>query len=196
MYASPLSSLADHAATHWRALLQRFRPGKPRAFRQPVEFVPPVSIHLASGPVKPRNRLLLFIALDGAPRGLDPIRLQKGMFLFAMSDESEAGEVYRFVPYNYGPMSTQIYRDLETLLENDLIEAEPVEGQSWARYSATERGLISARELLKSEPSQTAAQRLFEIKNEVSSHTYQEVLEDVYERYPEFASKSVFRRAS
>jgi hypothetical protein len=146
--------------------------------------------------MKPRDRLLLFIALDGAPRGLDPIRLQKGMFLFAMSDESEDGDSYRFVPYNYGPMSTEIYRDLEILLKADLIEAEPVEGQSWSRYSATERGLISARELLGREPSQTAAQRLFEIKSEVSSHTYQEVLEDVYDRYPEFASKSVFRRAS
>ena len=146
--------------------------------------------------MKPRDRLLLFIALDGAPRGLDPIRLQKGMFLFAMSDEAEADDAYRFVPYSYGPMSAQIYRDLEALLEKGLIEAEPVEGQSWARYSASEEGLISARDLLRRESSQTAAQRLYEIKVEVSSHTYQEVLNDVYDRYPEFASKSVFRRAS
>jgi uncharacterized protein YwgA len=146
--------------------------------------------------MSPRDRLLLFIALDGAPRGLDPIRLQKGMFLFAMSDESEADDSYRFVPYSYGPMSSQIYRDLEVLLEEGLIEAEPVEGQSWSRYSATESGLISARDQLRNEPSQTAAQRLYEIKVDVSSHTYQEVLNDVYDRYPEFASKSVFRRAS
>jgi uncharacterized protein YwgA len=146
--------------------------------------------------VKPRDRLLLFIALDGAPRGLDPIRLQKGMFLFAMEESSASDEVYEFVPYHYGPMSTQIYRDLEHLTDQGLIEAAPVKGQSWARYSATKDGLIKARALLAQEPSQEAARRLHDIKVDVSSHTYQEVLEDVYDRFPEFASKSVFRRAS
>jgi len=146
--------------------------------------------------MQPRDRLLLFIALDGAPRGLDPIRLQKGMFLFAMEEESNSDEIYEFVPYHYGPMSTQIYRDLEQLVDRGLVEAVPVKGQSWARYSATEEGLLAARDLLGEEPAQTAARRLHEIKVDVSSHTYQEVLEDVYDRFPKFASKSVFRRAS
>jgi uncharacterized protein len=145
--------------------------------------------------MQPRDRLLLFIAFDGAQQGLDPIRLQKGMFLFAMDDVSKPDEAYDFVPYDYGPMSTQIYRDLEWLSECGMIEATPVEGQTWSRYSATEDGLIAARDLLDQEPSQTAAQRLYEIKADVSSHTYQQVLEDVYDRFPKFASKSVFRRA-
>jgi uncharacterized protein YwgA len=146
--------------------------------------------------MKPRDRLLLFISLDGAPRGLDPIRLQKGMFLFAMEDESIPDEVYEFVPYHYGPMSTQIYRDLEHLADGGLIEEIPVKGHSWSRYRATEDGLTQAHELLSREPSQAAARRLHAIKLDVSSHTYQEVLEDVYVRFPKFASKSVFRRAS
>lgn len=193
---SYLSSITNHAATRWSRLLGNFRPNRSRSSHHPVILPTLVQSRLASDHMKPRDRLLLFIALDGAPRGLDPIRLQKGMFLFAMSDEAEADDAYRFVPYSYGPMSAQIYRDLEALLEKGLIEAEPVEGQSWARYSASEEGLISARDLLRRESSQTAAQRLYEIKVEVSSHTYQEVLNDVYDRYPEFASKSVFRRAS
>jgi uncharacterized protein YwgA len=146
--------------------------------------------------VTPRDRLLLFIAFDGAPQGLDPIRLQKGMFLFAMDDVSKATESYSFVPYNYGPMSAQIYRDLESLTERGLVESTPVKGQSWARYTATEDGLIVARDLLSQEPSDQAAQRLYTIKADVSSHSFTEVLEDVYDRYPQYASKSVFRRAS
>lgn len=146
--------------------------------------------------MQPRDRLLLFIALDGAPQGLDPIRLQKGMFLFAMDDASGSDEVYDFVPYDYGPMSTQIYRDLESLTEDGLIAATPVEGQTWSRYTATEDGLVAARDVLEGEPSQAAARLLYEIKSDVSSHTYQQVLEDVYDRFPDFASKSVFRRAS
>jgi uncharacterized protein len=146
--------------------------------------------------MQPRDRLLLFIALDGAPQGLDPIRLQKGMFLFAMDDASSAEESYDFVPYDYGPMSTQIYRDLEDLTERGLIAANPVEGQTWSRYSATEQGFGTAKDLLEQEPEQRAARLLYEIKTDVSTHTYQQVLEDVYDRYPKFASKSVFRRAS
>lgn len=195
MHALTPSTLAGQATAGWKTLVQRFRPIQQRASRPPVEFAAPVQ-SLGSDPVKPRDRLLLFIALDGAPRGLDPIRLQKGMFLFAMEGESRTDEVYEFVPYHYGPMSTQIYRDLEELLEHGLIEAHPVKGQSWARYSATEDGLVAARDLLAQEPSQAAARRLYEIKVDIASRTYQEVLEDVYDRFPDFASKSVFRRAS
>lgn len=196
MHTLSTSTLAYRATTGLKTLVQRFRPGYRRAFRPPVQLVPPEQSHLASDLVKPRDRLLLFIALDGAPRGLDPIRLQKGMFLFAMEDESNPEEVYEFVPYHYGPMSAQIYRDLEHLVESGLIEATPVKGQSWARYTASEDGLIAARDLLGQEPSQAAARRLYEIKVDVASHTYQQVLEDVYDRFPDFASKSVFRRAS
>jgi uncharacterized protein len=146
--------------------------------------------------MQPRDRLLMFIALDGAPQGLDPIRVQKGMFLFAMDEASNPDETYDFVPYDYGPMSAQIYRDLESLAEDGLIAASPVEGQTWSRYSAAEEGLVTARALMEQEPAQAAARLLYEIKADVSSHTYQQVLEDVYDRYPKFASKSVFRRAS
>jgi uncharacterized protein YwgA len=196
MHASTLLTLAGRVTTDLKARIRRFRPIRRKTYARPVKAMPSNQLRLASSIVKPRERLLLFIALDGAPQGLDPIRLQKGMFLYAMDDESRPGEVYDFVPYNYGPMSSQIYRDLEWLSEQELIEAVPVEGQSWARYTATERGLTAARDLLGQEPSQAAAQRLYEIKIDVSSHTFKEVLEDVYDRYPEFASKSVFRRAS
>ncbi len=89
--------------------------------------------------MKARDRLLLFIALDGAPRGLDPIRLQKGMFLFAQESAAGEDEKYSFVPYNYGPMSAQIYSDLDRLVADGVVEAAPERGQSWSRYSATIR---------------------------------------------------------
>lgn len=146
--------------------------------------------------VKARERLLLFVALDGAPEGLDPIRLQKGMFLFAQDEASHEDERYEFVPYNYGPMSPQIYKDLERLEDEGHVEAISVEGQSWARYVATERGLIRARDLLGKEQSEAAARRLHAIKQEVASKTFSAILDDVYDRYPEYAANSIFRRAS
>lgn len=141
-----------------------------------------------------RDRLLLFVALDGAPRGLDPVRLQKGMFLDAKEGAVSEGDRYSFVPYNYGPMSAQIYSDLDDLVSEDLVKEVPVRGQSWSRYVATDKGFQVGRELLSRQPSDQIAQHLYRIKKEVASKTFKALLEDVYERYPEYAEKSVFRR--
>jgi uncharacterized protein YwgA len=141
-----------------------------------------------------RDRLLLLVALDGAPRGLDPVRLQKGMFLDAQEGDVREGERYTFVPYNYGPMSAQIYSDLDDLLAEGLVEEVPVQGQSWSRYVATKKGLEVGQELLDKESSRDVGEQLYRIKKEVASKTFKALLEDVYERYPDFASKSVFRR--
>lgn len=196
MHALEIFAVIGRAAANLRIRPLRLLSRRIDAYPRPVKSVTPFSAIRELNPMQPRDRLLLFIALDGAPHGLDPIRLQKGMFLFAMEDASGSEEVYDFVPYDYGPMSTQIYRDLDSLIESGLITATPVEGQTWSRFSATEEGLVAAKDLLRQEPSQTMARLLYEIKNDVSTHTYQQVLEDVYDRYPEFASKSVFRRAS
>lgn len=179
-------------------LVGKFRPGVQGRYgrRQPLVRRIADSRHLLSGPMRARDRLLLFVALDGAPEGLDPVRLQKGMFLFAQDPSVSSDETYEFVPYNYGPMSSQIYKDLETLIEDGLIEAVPVSGQSWARYLPTEKGLLQARKLLRDEPSQRGARCLHAIKQDVASKTFSAVLEDVYDRYPEYATNSVFRRAS
>lgn len=141
-----------------------------------------------------RDRLLLFVALNGAPQGLDPVRLQKGMFLDAQENGTRADEKYAFIPYNYGPMSAQIYSDLEQLVSEGLVAEKPVEGQSWSRYAPTEKGLKAGRKLLNREGSGAVAKDLHRIKKEVASKTFKALLEDVYERYPAYASKSVFRR--
>ncbi|MGN6815370.1 MAG: hypothetical protein ACTHK3_04715, partial [Solirubrobacterales bacterium] len=148
------------------------------------------SIHL----MQARDRLLLFVALDGAPQGLDPVRLQKGMFLDAQESDAADSEKYTFVPYSYGPMSRQIYSDLEQLVSAGLIAEKPVEGQAWSRYVPTEKGLEAGRELLARDASRKVAKDLHRIKKEVASKTFRALLEDVYERYPDYASKSIFRR--
>lgn len=122
------------------------------------------------------------------------MRLQKGMFLDAQESGVGRGEKYTFVPYNYGPMSAQIYSDLDELKAEGLIEEVPVQGQSWSRYVATEKGLKAGQELLDKGSSGEVGQQLYRIKKEVASKTFKALLEDVYERYPAYASKSVFRR--
>lgn len=143
-----------------------------------------------------RDWLALFVALEGAPDGLDPVRIQKGMFLFGQEADVPAGQKYSFRPYNYGPMSKSVYDDLDRLVADGLVKTVPVEGQSWFRYKPTGQGVTRGRELLATMLAEhpDATNRLYATKKAVASMTFRALLEDVYDRYPDFATNSIFRR--
>ena len=145
-----------------------------------------------------RDWLLVLCAYEGAPAGLDPVRLQKGMFLFARSGSVPVREQYRFEPYDYGPMSSAIYHDLDSLVTEGLLARRAVPGKQWSRYGATERGLDQAQERLRElDPDhKVAARRLHEIKQRVSNVSFNELLDGVYREHPDMAVNSVFRRPS
>jgi DNA-binding PadR family transcriptional regulator len=148
--------------------------------------------------VSRREWLLLLLAFEGAPDGLHPVRVQNSMFLVAEDSELDLApdERYEFVPYNFGPMSKQIYADLEELKAEGLIRRVPVEGQSWTLFQATPRGLEAAQRLVEamSACDIPVARKLFEIKRLVAGMTFAELVEYVYERYPRFEARSIFRR--
>jgi uncharacterized protein len=143
-----------------------------------------------------RDWLLILVALRGPAEGLDPIRLQKGMFLFAQEGGAPRDEVYEFVPYNYGPMSREVYRDLDELVDEGLLDASAVSGHTWQRYRATDAGRRHAQQLLDDgdAPTVDAARRLYDIKQSIADMSFARLLNDVYDRYPEYAARSVFRR--
>jgi uncharacterized protein YwgA len=140
--------------------------------------------------------LLLMIASPPAKDGLDPIRLQKGMFMFARESGVEPAQRYWFVPYNYGPMSPALYRDLNRLERDGLVERLEVPGQSWRRVALTPAGRRAAaaarkraRELAPGDHAD-----LRRIKRSITRMTVSELIRDVYDRYPYFASRTVFGR--
>jgi hypothetical protein len=139
---------------------------------------------------------MLFISFEGAPDGLDPVRLQKGMFLFERETPRPPIEKYHFRAYNYGPMSRGIYTDVDSLVEEGLVEEVPVEGQSWCRYRPTSTGVRRGHELLNEgiETDARSTEFLFQTKASVATMSFDALLENVYERYPPFAAQSVFRR--
>jgi uncharacterized protein len=153
------------------------------------------SIH----PMSPRDWLLIFCAYRGAPAGLDPVRVQKGMFLFARSGDVPKREQYDFRPYDYGPMSSTIYNDLDALVSQGLLEQHPVLGKSWCRYTVTDQGRSVAGERLTkltAERDKENARRLYEIKQEIASVSFNELLGRVYREHPDMAVNSVFRQAN
>jgi hypothetical protein len=144
-----------------------------------------------------KDWLLVLLALKGPAVGLDPIRVQKGMFLFAMEGGAPSTEVYEFEPYNYGPMSRAVYVDLDALVAEGLVERVPVADQRWDRYRATPRGRERAQALVDGTADQRrrAAGKLYEIKQGIVGKSFSGLLNDVYDRYPEFAERSVFQRS-
>jgi uncharacterized protein len=140
--------------------------------------------------------LLVLAALKGPAEGLDPIRLQKGMFLFAQEGEAPEVERYDFEPYNYGPMSRELYRDLDHLVDEGLLEATAVSGQTWQRYRATDAGRERAQRLFdEADPATVeSARRLYDIKRSIVDKGFAGLLNDVYDRYPAYAARSVFRK--
>jgi hypothetical protein len=145
-----------------------------------------------------RDWLLLLLAYEGAPDGLHPVRVQKSMFLLAEDTELafEPGERYDFVPYNYGPMSKQLYADLDELEADGLIRRVAVESQSWTLVRASPNGLAAATRLVDGITAHDipAARRLFEIKGLVAGMTFTELVEYIYDRFPDYEARSIFRR--
>ena len=146
-----------------------------------------------------RDWLTLFVAFEGAPDGLDPVRIQNGLFLFAMEADVPPNEKYRFKPYDYGPMSGGIYDDLDALVAEHLASRVEVPDKQWVRYKATEAGLRAGRKAVDEAQRAgqlRAAQALHQIKHVVASLSFNELLARVCHDYPTYAANSVFRRSA
>jgi len=146
--------------------------------------------------MRARDWLLLLIAADpGEARGLDPVRLQKGMFLLAEEAVLPRRERYTFVPYNYGPMSRGLYRGLRDLVRRGWVERRREPGLGWSRYAATAAGAARASELEAALGPRARArlEALRAIRARIEGQSFGALLTDVYDRYPGYATRSVFR---
>jgi uncharacterized protein len=142
-----------------------------------------------------RDWLLILLALRDSSRPLDPVRLQKGMFLLSQEREIPVDERYAFRPYDYGPFSSEIYSDLDELVSQGLVERILAPGYTWSRYRASADGVSTAQKILDELPADQLADVwwLEELKNEVLSLDFRSLLRRVYEQHPDYAANSVFR---
>jgi uncharacterized protein YwgA len=137
--------------------------------------------------------LLLGLRSDEATHvALDPVRVQKGMFLLSQESDLPPEEKYDFRPYNWGPYSRELRRDLNRLVSEGLIAAHEVAGYSWQNYGLTELGVKVARQSLLT-ASRAGVALLVDIRKRVSKVSFAELLEDVYSKYPQYAVNSLFR---
>ena len=135
--------------------------------------------------MKKRDWLLLAIGDQ-----MQPIQIQKTLFKFARESGIPKKGAYRFVPYDWGPCSFEIYDDLGELRELGLIETIP-SGRGWNSYQMTPKGKIAAEELKGKAKSDPVA-KLEDIRDWVKSRSFSNLLKDLYAEYPEFATESLF----
>lgn len=137
--------------------------------------------------------LLLLISRDAlgveGPDSLDPVRIQKGMFL--LSQRGPARGLYDFRPYNWGPFSRDVYNDLDRLVGLGIAVSEHVPGQSWCRYSLSERGEQRAAEVAVGSDKQSL-RWMAELRRFLTARSFGQLLEDVYREFPQYATRSRF----
>ena len=141
-----------------------------------------------------RQEMLLLLISKADDPGLDPVRIMKGQFLLAMEtpeDWMESDARYEFVPYNYGPYSSEIYRDLATLERIGLISGTALRGRSWRYYVSTGRGTRFAKNV-SSNLSPDLVNYVGQILAFICSLSFTELLRAIYHKYPAFAVNSVF----
>lgn len=131
---------------------------------------------------------------DAESPELDPIRIQKGMFLLSQEGGLATEERYDFDAHFWGPYSREVKNDLEQLVRDGYVQARPVPGYSWNKYALTAAGVDHAREVLPHVPAEQA-HAVVNIKRTVTGASFRGLLDDVYSRYPDYAVNSLFRSA-
>jgi len=138
---------------------------------------------------------LLLIARDAThadgPDTLDPVRIQKGMFLLSMRGPQR--DLYAFRPYNWGPYSPELVSDLNSLVALGLLHTEQEPGRTWARYRPTERGAARAGAVAEAVGG-TTTRWMASVRRFLTTRSFTQLLSDIYDEYPTYATQSLFKR--
>ncbi len=134
--------------------------------------------------------LLTIAAADGQP--LSPVQLQKSLFLFEQAYSTEMKDCrYDFGAYDYGPFAVAVYHDAERHACDGLVVITKAPG-GWSQYAATPTGLARANELARGAP-EAPLKYLRNVVAWASQLSFQQLVRAVYERFPEYRERSVFR---
>jgi hypothetical protein len=123
---------------------------------------------------------------------LEPIQIQKTLFKFAEESGATEQELYKFIPYNWGPCSLEIYNDLGQLRDEGSVEFVP-SGRGWNLYHLTETGAKEADEL-REKANKGLIKKLDAARSYVTSRDFETLLSDIYKDYPDFATESLFQQ--
>lgn len=142
-----------------------------------------------------QDYLILFLGFPEGPYPTDQIRVMKGLFLFSQEGPAEAHDLYEFVPYDFGPFDTGVYRDLDEIRDQGLLTIVESSSTSQCIYGLTPAGRTRYADL-EERTSLHITDQLGEIKTLVTSLSFTNLLRHVYAKYPESAKNTVARGVS
>lgn len=141
-----------------------------------------------------QEALLVFLGADGGGK-LDPIRVQKGLFILAKETPQDwlpSEARYSFEPYHYGPYSSTLYHDLDELDRLGYVAATVVPGRSWNYYSLSSEGARLYQQVSEKMDPKTV-EYFRRIRKFIDKLSFRKLLTAVYEQYPDYAVNSVFK---
>ncbi len=134
--------------------------------------------------------LLVIAAADG--QELTPAQLQKSVFLLGEERREAVDEdFYQFEAYHYGPFCLDVYLEAEALERQGLIAIHINRSGRWQEYRATFEGLRQAADLEKS-ADKDVVHFIGEQVAWTRGVSFQELIREIYKRYPCFRANSVF----
>ena len=137
--------------------------------------------------------LLLLLDRDAlgasGPDELDPVRIQKGMFLLAQRGPRRG--IYAFQAYDWGPFSSAIYADLASLTRQGYLVEEKVPGRTWSTYRVTARGHERAS-ATAAQVGEVATSWLRQAREFLTTRSFAQLLREIYALYPDYAVNSRF----
>lgn len=150
------------------------------------------------------NKRLIPLALARV-RDEEPIegrtRLQKMVFVIQQnlieSGEFHEDQLYEFFPYDYGPFSKELAEDIDSMIEEGLLEENSIEfdeeGNIKYLYSVKEDGERAVERERKEHEYENIFNLAKEVKRRFNENlSLPEVIDEVYEEYPRYAENSVF----
>ncbi|HEY8722247.1 MAG TPA: hypothetical protein VIL92_00135 [Gaiellaceae bacterium] len=136
--------------------------------------------------------ILLLIA-DGASGrfDLDPIRMMKGGFLAWAQGPDEWKNLFAFRAYDYGPFDSRLYSVRDELIQGGLLSV--TRKGRYDSYALTDGGRARVAELRRQQPADTV-DYLKRVGGYVTSRSFSDLLREIYEAFPAFATNSVFNK--
>jgi len=145
---------------------------------------------MSNTPLDRQDVILLLAAGADGPYDLDPIRLMKGCFVVSQVGRADWREIWDFEPYSYGPFDTSVYRARDALLARGLLHSD--RSGRYSAYKLTDMGRSRVDEILEGLDDKSASW-LQRVGSWVTSKSFKDLLDEIYDRFPEYATRSVMR---
>lgn len=145
----------------------------------------------------PRRDVLLMMMAPAGTAVHTPVQVQKLAFLIdRLIGETIGGTGFHFKPWHYGPFDKAVYKALEELERDGLVEINDMSAQMQpTQYRLTNLGEREGTDLLETLGDQNpdTAEYIETLSNWVRDQSFASLLRAIYAKFPDMAANSVFK---